>query len=361
MTDNLHKRNLISSSNKYYEDINLFRGFAIFTIVWEHFLIMVKYLEGGWASNWLVLEDFRSAFIDDGSAFFVFISGFLFYSIFYKRGFDYKKLMISKIKKVFCPYFVVATAFLLYRNHFSLKGVDDAFILSSYMFSSFWYIPFIMVMFTVSPIFVNFIKLSDKYKIILFIVFAIVSFFIGRRNFNPFLSTIFWMSFYMLGILTAINYDKIVEKSVNDKLCVVFIAVLVSIAVMCLTGYPKKVYDFPTWELSFNRPSFMVFGKLSLCLAYLIFFGWLVKKNVFFINGVLKVLAKYSFSIFFLQQFFLFYLVRHNHREFFSSLNFWQTELVSLVVAIGVSVACILIAWAVKKLTGKYSRMVIGA
>lgn len=37
MTDNLHKRNLISSSNKYYEDINLFRGFAIFTIVWEHF------------------------------------------------------------------------------------------------------------------------------------------------------------------------------------------------------------------------------------------------------------------------------------------------------------------------------------
>lgn len=43
-----------------------------------------------------------------------------------------------------------------------------------------WYIPFIMVMFTVSPIFVNFIKLSDKYKIILFIVFAIVSFFIGR-------------------------------------------------------------------------------------------------------------------------------------------------------------------------------------
>ena len=86
---------------------------------------MVKYLEGGWASNWLVLEDFRSAFIDDGSAFFVFISGFLFYSIFYKRGFDYKKFMISKIKKVFCPYFVVATAFLLYRNHFSLKGVDD--------------------------------------------------------------------------------------------------------------------------------------------------------------------------------------------------------------------------------------------
>ena len=149
------------------------------------------------------------------------------------------------------------------------------------MFSSFWYIPFIMVMFTVSPIFVNFIKLSDKYKIILFIVFAIVSFFIGRRNFNPFLSTIFWMSFYMLGILTAINYDKIVEKSVNDKLCVVFIAVLVSIAVMCLTGYPKKVYDFPTWELSFNRPSFMVFGKLSLCLAYLIFFGWLVKKMYF--------------------------------------------------------------------------------
>ena len=57
--------------------------------------------------------------------------------------------------------------------------MDDAFILSSYMFSSFWYIPFIMVMFTVSPIFVNFIKLSDKYKIILFIVFAIVSFFIG--------------------------------------------------------------------------------------------------------------------------------------------------------------------------------------
>ena len=85
MTDNLHKRNLISSSNKYYQDINLFRGFAIFTIVWEHFLIMVKYLEGGWASNWLVLEDFRSAFIDDGSAFlFLYLDSF--FTLFFIKG-----------------------------------------------------------------------------------------------------------------------------------------------------------------------------------------------------------------------------------------------------------------------------------
>jgi len=323
--------------------------------------MVIRGFGGNWSSNWLILEDFRSAFIDDGSAFFVFISGFLFYSVFYRRGFDYKRFMYGKLTKVFCPYFIIATLFLLYNNHFSFKGIDDVFVLNSYTFMSFWYIPFIMVMFSVSPIFINYIKLENKFKIIILILSAVVSCLIGRRNYNPFLSTIFWMSFYLLGIFVAINYDKLNRKSINDKLCIVYIAILISVTTMCLTGYPKKVYNFPTWELSFNHPSFIVFGKLSLCLAYLIFFGWLINKNLAIVNGVFEIFAKYSFSIFFLQQFFLLYLIRHNHREFFSSLNFWQTELVSLIVAIGVSVACILIAWVVKKLTGRYSRMVIGA
>jgi len=83
---------IISSVNnqtakiKYYNDVNLFRGFAIFIIVWQHILMLIKFYGGvNWETHWQSIENLRSAFFDGGTSYFVFISGFFLCSFLQKR------------------------------------------------------------------------------------------------------------------------------------------------------------------------------------------------------------------------------------------------------------------------------------
>ena len=87
-----------------------------------------------------------------------------FYALFYKRGFDYKVFIKNKLLKVFCPYFIISSIFVLYRASLVYYNIDDNFIFYSYLYWSFWYVPFIMVMFAISPIFINFIELNKRKK-----------------------------------------------------------------------------------------------------------------------------------------------------------------------------------------------------
>ena len=57
---------IISSVNnqtakiKYYNDVNLFRGFAIFIIVWQHILMLIKFYGGvNWETHWQSIENLR--------------------------------------------------------------------------------------------------------------------------------------------------------------------------------------------------------------------------------------------------------------------------------------------------------------
>lgn len=169
----------------------------------------------------------------------------------------------------------------------------------------------------------------------------------------------FWFSFYIFGIMIAIVYDRLINISNNDKLSLIYGTFLLIIVIMSIDGN-IRLKEMPTWEIKFDDPSLMVLGKIALCSFYLFLFGWLAKKSIIFVSFALKVLAKYSFSIFFLHQFMILHLERHPHKSFFSGLNFWQAELAALLIAIATCVICISVAWLLKKISEKYSRMVIG-
>ena len=106
---------------------------------------------------------FRSFYANvwNGTALFVFISGFLFYHIFYQRGFDYPKFMKQKFRNVFCPYCVTVLGLFLMRilsqisMHKSTWLADPLGLIYKHcmFYSSLWYIPFVMVLFLASPIF----------------------------------------------------------------------------------------------------------------------------------------------------------------------------------------------------------------
>ena len=96
---------------------------------------------------------------------------------------------------MFCPYFIISSIFVLYRASLVYYNIDDNFIFYSYLYWSFWYVPFIMVMFAISPIFINFIELNKRKKILIFMLSIVVSVIVGRRCFNPFLSAVFLVQF----------------------------------------------------------------------------------------------------------------------------------------------------------------------
>lgn len=89
----------------YLNYINYFRGFAILMVVLGHFLYFPEST---------VTEKLVKAVIKGGISPFVFISGFLFHHIFYRRGFDYKKFMKNKFKNVLLPYTIVVIPGLIY-------------------------------------------------------------------------------------------------------------------------------------------------------------------------------------------------------------------------------------------------------
>ena len=101
-------------NNRYFLEIALYRGFAIFTIVLIHMLLSVGgYKRYGLPNNDGIIHKFALSFLTDNTSLFVFISGFLFYYVFYKRNINFREFYI-KNKKHFFTIFV----------HFTFYGWD---------------------------------------------------------------------------------------------------------------------------------------------------------------------------------------------------------------------------------------------
>lgn len=148
-----------TSKKEFFEEINLFRGFSVFLIVWMHIMSCMFQQDLKVKNSWTYLEKIINTLFSDGTAYFMFISGMLFYLIFYKRSFN-QKFFFSKLKKVFFPYFVCSLV-LLFVNYFVIgtNHLNSNFILyRGFFYWSLWYIPTIMVLFFFSPCFVFFYR-----------------------------------------------------------------------------------------------------------------------------------------------------------------------------------------------------------
>jgi len=88
----------------FLNSINHFRAIAILAIVAGHCFYLVD------ASFNTFPERVFCNLLTGGTVLFVFISGFLFHHIFYKR-YQFKKFMAGKFKKVLLPYTLLALNF----------------------------------------------------------------------------------------------------------------------------------------------------------------------------------------------------------------------------------------------------------
>ncbi len=228
---------------KFLNSINYFRGLAIVLIVLGHCYGLSRWN----ISNNLQANNIEKVFYSltlNGSVYFVFISGFLYYHVFYQK-FNYKKFVLKKTQFVFLPYLLFSLIPVLYtvfigdggqylpdelRNQPFLATIW--YIVTGRISYAYWYIPMAMLLFAISPI-INWIIQSGKVLELTWFLLSI-SLIIHRPidNINPVHSLIYFLPIYLLGIWSSINHKKIYAYLRDNKKKVIIILLAITLSII---------------------------------------------------------------------------------------------------------------------------------
>jgi len=336
-----------------------FRAVAIVLIVIGH-----TYDISGWQIDSFG-DRVLANLISGGTSLFVFISGFLFHHVFYPK-FVYRKFLEKKFKNVYIPYLILSVLpialVLIIKEPYPefYFGPGDSFydriirpIILLYWYGGalvYWYIPFIMAMFIISPVFIFFIKLSTRYKIYLVIFLSLISIFMHRpvNNWSIIQSVVYFSPVYMLGILCSMERDYIYKKFKGKDLhllgCVVVLALAQAVLFDACGNFQKNPTEFNWIDISFIQ-------KQILCLYFMVF----LHKYEHIDSQILKTLAASSFAIYFLHGWVIYFIfaVRSYYKPFYG------LHLVP-ILSFFVILASYVIAKRVKKAFPEKSRMIIG-
>ena len=345
----------------FLNSLNHFRAIAIAMIVAGH----CAYLIGARFDTFL--ERLFFSLISGGTALFVFISGFLFHYIFYKR-YSFKTFMLGKIKKVLLPYSlfsILPISYVLfarvgYYSDFSSAGnsfIRDYVIpaVQYYLTGSFaiayWYIPFVMVIFLMSPLHIAFIKTPFKGQILITFLLFVVSLFLHRPvgNIAVAQSVVYFTPVYLFGILCSEKKEIIYSKLKNKEIYVLLL--LASVAVLqVVLGHAGSYAKAP---FAYDGIDLMLIQKVLLCLFFMV---WLHRFEALDSRPI-NALASTSFAIFFMHSYFVMV-----GEKLFEALGtpagsplLWCAFLTTVVVLV-----CLGLALGVKKLIPTYSRYVVG-
>jgi len=290
-----------------YIEFDYFRAFAILLIIAGHVFIYIDINT--------YFEYFIINLLAGGTALFVFISGFFFQKIFYAR-FNYKKFMWKKINNVFFPYLILVSLAILwgwstYGTPFGYSevfgfGPDPSFIEKISLISlyyatgkpmlAYWYIPFIMVIFAASPLFISFVKKSLRLKICIFFLFLIVALLTHRSlgEMSIVQMVFYYTNIYLLGMMCGEYYDRLIVSLKPYKLHF-------SIIIIALAAYQAwGLNQFGNFEkdniFSYSGIDIMLLQKIMMCFLFLSCASYLRTKSW----PVVSHIAECSFALFFL-------------------------------------------------------------
>lgn len=353
--------------------IEYFRAVAILLIVcghtyavsWTHFVDEDPQMRVTWLN---VIP----ALITGGTAYFVFISGFLYRQVFYGRT-PYGEFMRKKALYVGLPYLILATplAFAeIWLGPFSVTAVKEGvayphstfvdFIVlfsTGRMVTAYWYIPFIFLVFLASPLFDRFIELSRGWRATAFAVSIAVAFWVVRpvENLNPVQCFFYFANFYMFGILFC-EYRKPVMDFVSRPLVLAGLAG----SILAVASVQAMVMHFPgnLERLPGDGWGFVGFDAMLVQkYAGIVFLCGLLTHAAGWMKRPLTFVADHSFGLFFIHGIVIAVLMRLPQ-----PLSPHVGEpMIDLAIysgfVIAISLAIVVIA---KHITGKYSRYVIG-
>ncbi len=296
--------------------LHYFRAIAILLIVAGHSYAF-------WYVDTLG-EKILANLITGGSALFVFISGFLFHHL-NARQFAYARFIGQKIKYVLVPYLILSVAGLLLFTAYPGTDPSSPALAASWvagwteylalaarhlwtgeLFTAYWYVPFIMIIFFLAPLFVWQTTLSRGTQLAIFVSFLGLA-LLARRptgNFSPVHSVIYYLPAYLAGIMCSAERVRLFEFLENKTVAlgVGVFALAVGQAIL-----EPRFGNFHKNDIfSFAGLDIILIQKLVLCLFLLSLLNRYEQRHM----PSLNYLATLSFAIYFLHPWVLVLLKR---------------------------------------------------
>ncbi len=345
----------------YLTSINNFRSIAILMIVMGHTFSFAGMSFATWP------EKFVGNLISGGTSLFVFISGFLFYHIFYTR-YDYKTFLAGKLKNVATPYLLLSIAPIIWSmtNGLPHKPFFDPsgpglvgtwvvpyakYLITGGFATAYWYIPFVMLMFLMAPAHMAYIRLSAGRQIAVMTVLMVVAALVQRPlgNLNTVQHLIAFTPVYLFGITVAMN-KEIVWQKLAGKEWLLALGVAAFDAAEIAMGHFSNYHKAP---FAWGGIDLMLVQKLFMCLLFLQLLHRFEGRS----SKTVNLVAATSFAIFFLHPGFLklIHTIRNAH-----GIRFDDSWTVLILATTAVVTASVLTAVAVNIVLGKKSRYLIG-
>ena len=349
----------------FVNSLNHFRAIAIVFIVAGHSLFMTGVIDES------VTNIFETALINiiaGGTSLFVFISGFLFHHVFYKK-YEFIKFMKGKLKNVLTPYlllgilpimFYISKGETNYSGFFLATGDGwfEHYVIPAIKYywtgaflTAYWYVPFVLVTFLMSPLHVLFIKQSNRLQLFFIFIFSIVAIIIHRPidNLSVFQSVLYFFPVYLFGLWCSINKEFIYAKLKNKELYLVILIVLIAGLQASLSqvgNYHKAAFNYTSIDLMFIQKNIM-------CLFFMVWLHRFEQVN----NRFLHTVAATSFTVFFLHPYIIWIIQKVSKNISLSDYYNWMAYPVYVA---SILLICIYIALLTKRILPKFSRYIIG-
>ncbi len=352
---------LLKAKKKFFNSINYFRGLAIIIIVLGHSFDLAQ-----WETSNSFFAQFIYSLSLNGTVYFVFISGFLYYHVFFHR-FNYQKFLLKKTQYVLLPYILFSLIPILSAVFFSGGGPtlpDELrnepiraiiwYFCTGNIVLAYWYIPMAMLLYAVSPL-VNSIIKSEK-TLLFFLALTPISLLVHRPidNLNAVHSLIYFFPSYLLGIWSSM-YHKQIQDYLRDnrkKLILAILAIALGLIQILIFKHPgnfhKEFFTFTVIDVNLLQ-------KTALCFLFISLLDRYENTNFSSINKV----AETSFAIYFIHPFVL--NSAYSVLTRLSLLNYYRGNIVIwLIVGSLTLLSSMAIAYGIKAVLEKKSRYLIG-
>ncbi|MBN2656536.1 MAG: acyltransferase [Spirochaetales bacterium] len=331
-------------------DIHYFRAFAIINVILVHILRLPEDLAT--THYGLVFKSMREVLFHDSTIYFIFISGFLFKHLSSKTGTG--KYYLNKFKNVVIPYTVISLLLIFFNiasgkyPDFTVPEILTVFLTGKVQIQ-FWYIPFIIPVFVISPFF---LKIPAKYFTAIALAALCLPLLGTRTGTDITIGTyLYFLPVYTLGILCSAHYDRFIHFYRKYTWLAGVVAILSTAGLLmihCNDFYP--IYSF----LNLIETLFYI-QKISFLLVIMRFLQVLNENHRY-----LRKIADYSFAAFFLHNIVAKIIYHFAFPVIIEMQNYVAITVILFLSVFLIIVLTFLLSFGVKKISGKYSRYLIG-
>ncbi|WP_243154605.1 acyltransferase [Clostridium sporogenes] len=242
---------------------------------------------------------------------FIFLSGFGL-ALSYKKESKYLYYLIHRLKKIIPDYLVWCIIYIFLIENPNLSYSDKIHnIFDGTLYYHFYFVPIIIVLYLIFPIFYKFFKTKFALFITFFLnmgIYILLRYPNIPKNVSEKLnreSTINWIFYFVLGVYLCTNYNKIhilIKKHKNKLLILLLITtyILLKDTYSCL-----EINSNLDYGTTFIRPSVMLFS--TFFILYIMSFNF---NNLSF-KKILYMISKHSYTIYLSHPLLLYWLKKY--------------------------------------------------